>query len=384
MEQTDYNTYNMPPEEEEGIDIIALLKSLWEGRKTVLICTGVFIVLGLVAALTMKRTYSVSTVMVPQVSSGGSSSSLSSLASLAGINLSSGSTGGDLSPVLYPQIVGSVPFRRELINEPLHYAGVDAPVSMFTYNTEIAKPSIMDGIRKYTVGLPGVILGAIRGKKEPLVMPTDGADEGGMKPLVIDEDEEKVLAAVGNAVSLDVDTKQGYLTLTVNGSEPVMTAELALKAQQLLQEEVTRFRVEKSQSELEYIQARYDEVKKETELYQEQLAHVTDRSQDVTTTRARIGRDRIQAKYNLSNSIFTEIAKQLEQAKMQVKKDTPVFTIIQPVAVPTQPSNSRAMTLIIWTFLGVVLGCGIVLGKEYWGKLKEQFVSDSRNDGSME
>lgn len=386
MEQTDnnYNMYNMPPEEEEGIDIIALLKSLWEGRKTIIICTGVFIVLGLVAALTMKRTYSVTTVMVPQVSSGGGSSSLSSLASLAGINLSSGATGGELAPVVYPQIVSSVPFRRELINEPLHYAEADSAVSMLTYYTEIAKPSVMDGILKYTVGLPGVIMGAIRGEKEPLVMPTDGADDGGMKPLVIGEDEEKVLKAVGNTVSLAVDKKDGYLTLTVDGTEPIMTAELALKAQQLLQEEVTRFRVEKSRSDLEYIQARYDEVKKETELYQEQLASVTDRSQDVTTTRARIGRDRIQAKYNLSNSIFTDIAKQLEQAKMQVKMDTPVFTIIQPVAVPTQPSNSRARTLIVWTFLGIVLGCGIVLGKEYWGKFKEQFVSDSRNDGATE
>lgn len=380
MEQTDnnYNMYNMPPEEEDGIDIIALLKSLWEGRKTIIICTGVFVVLGLVAALTMKRTYSVTTVMVPQVSSGGGSSSLSSLASLAGINLSSGATGGELAPVVYPQIVSSVPFRRELINEPLHYAEADSAVSMLTYYTEIAKPSVMDGILKYTVGLPGVILGAIRGEKEPLVMPSDGADDGGMKPLVIGEDEEKVLKAVGNAVSLAVDKKEGYLTLTVDGTEPIMTAELALKAQQLLQEEVTRFRVEKSRSDLEYIQARYDEVKKETELYQEQLASVTDRSQDVTTTRARIGRDRIQAKYNLSNSIFTDIAKQLEQAKMQVKMDTPVFTIIQPVAVPTQPSNSRARTLIVWTFLGIVLGCGIVLGKEYWGKFKEQF---SNNNG---
>lgn len=380
MEQTDnnYNMYNMPPEEEDGIDIIALLKSLWEGRKTIIICTGVFVVLGLVAALTMKRTYSVTTVMVPQVSSGGGSSSLSSLASLAGINLSSGATGGELAPVVYPQIVSSVPFRRELINEPLHYAEADSAVSMLTYYTEIAKPSVMDGILKYTVGLPGVILGAIRGEKEPLVMPTDGADDGGMKPLLIGEDEEKVLKAVGNAVSLAVDKKEGYLTLTVDGTEPIMTAELALKAQQLLQEEVTRFRVEKSRSDLEYIQARYDEVKKETELYQEQLASVTDRSQDVTTTRARIGRDRIQAKYNLSNSIFTDIAKQLEQAKMQVKMDTPVFTIIQPVAVPTQPSNSRARTLIVWTFLGIVLGCGIVLGKEYWGKFKEQF---SNNNG---
>ena len=57
-------TYNSP-EEEEGIDILALVKSLWAGRKTIIICTVIFMVLGLVAALTMKRTYTVNSVMVP-------------------------------------------------------------------------------------------------------------------------------------------------------------------------------------------------------------------------------------------------------------------------------------------------------------------------------
>ena len=74
------NQYNNPMvEEEEGLDIMALVRSLWDGRKTILIVTGIFIVLGLVAAITMKRTYTVSTTMVPQMSSSRSSS----LASLA-------------------------------------------------------------------------------------------------------------------------------------------------------------------------------------------------------------------------------------------------------------------------------------------------------------
>ena len=140
---------------------------------------------------------------------------------------------------------------------------------------------------------------------------------------------------------------------------------------------MTRFRVEKSQTELDYIQARYNEIKKEAEAYQDQLALVTDRSQNMTGTRDRIERDRIQAKYNVANSIYGEMAKQLEQAKMQVKKDTPVFTVIQPVTVPTQPSNIRSKTLIVWTFLGFVLGCGIVLAKGYLPKLMEQFKNET-------
>lgn len=375
------NINNMPVEEEEGIDIMALIKQLWEGRKTVIIWTSVFIVLGLVAALTMKRTYSVSTVMVPQLNSS-KNSSLSSLASLAGFDLGSVNTGSELSPLIYPQIVNSVPFRMELMNTPLHYSKCDTLISMFDYSlSDYAKPSafgaFFDGLKKYTIGLPGIIMSALKGKEEPVVLPEgESGSEGGTKLLVITEDEENVLKDLNANVNLSVDKKEGYVTMSVKGSEPLQTAELAIRAQQLLQDEITRFRIEKSQSELDYIQARYDEIKKETEYYQEQLARITDRSQSVTSTRDRIERDRIQTKYNMTSSIYSELAKQLEQAKMQVKKDTPVFTVVQPVTVPNKPANSRAKTLIVWTFLGFVLGCGIVLGKGYLPKLKEMFTSN--------
>jgi len=366
-------------DDEEGIDIMALIKQLWDGRKTIIIWTCAFIVLGFVAALTMKRTYTVSTVMVPQLSSS-KNSSLSSLASLAGFDLGTSSASTELSPLIYPQIVSSIPFRMELMNTPIHYAKCDTAISMYDYSlSDYAKPGpvgkVFVAIKKYTIGLPGVILKAIRPKKKPIVLP-GGEGEGidAPRPLVINEDEEKVLKVLAKSVSLAVDKKEGYVTLNVIGSEPIQTAELAMVAQQLLQREITRFRVEKSQSELDYIQARYDEIKKETEAYQDQLARANDRAQSVATSRDDMERVRIQNKYNISNSIYSELAKQLEQGKMQVKKDTPVFTVVQPISVPTQPSNSRAKTLIIWTFFGGILGCAWVLGKNYWPKVKEMFA----------
>lgn len=377
----DNGNYNAPvAEEQEGIDIIALVKSLWEGRKTVIIWTCAFIVLGLVAALTMKREYSVSTVMVPQLNSKSTSSSLSSLASLAGFDLSSASSGAELSPLIYPQIVNSVPFRLELMHTPLHYNKCDTMISMFDYaEAKLDKGFSLGTIKKYTIGLPFVILKAIRGEQPEVELRTESGSDSvaEAQPMVVSVKESAMLEDFGKVVSLAVDKKEGYITLTVNGSEPIQTAELAMKAQQLLQEEVTRFRIEKSESELEYIQARYDEIKKEAESYQEQLARITDRSQSMTTTRDRIEHDRIQAKYTVANSIYNEMAKQLEQAKMQVKKDTPVYTVIQPVTVPMKAANSRAKTLVVWTFLGFILGCGIVLGKEYWPKVKEMLSQDS-------
>ncbi|MBP8603400.1 MAG: hypothetical protein KBI13_06705 [Bacteroidaceae bacterium] len=368
--------YNVPFEEEdEGIDFIALIKTLWDGRRTVIIWTCIFIALGLIAALTMQRKYTVTTVMVPQTSSKGGSS-LSSLASLAGVDLSSTSS-AEISPLIYPKIVSSIPFRLELLYTPLHFNKVDTPVDMMTYSQEYAKPTLMGAVKKYTIGLPSLLMKAIRGKKEDTV-PPDSTSEG-PKPLVITNEEGEMLEKIGESVSLMVDKKEGFLTLTVIGIEPIQTAELAMKALQLLQDEVTRLQTEKAQSELDYIQARYDEAKAEAEQYQERLAVITDRSQSMTTTRDRIERDRIQSKYTIANSIYTEMAKQLEQSKMQVKKDTPVFTIIQPVKVPIQSSNSRSKTLILWTFVGAVIGCGIVLGKGWLPKLKAQFTEAEEN-----
>ena len=367
--------YIAPPyEEEEGIDIIAIIKHMWGGRKTIIICTAVFIVLGLIAALTMKRIYSVSSVMVPQLGSS-RNSSLSSLASLAGFDLGSSSlSSAELSPLVYPQIISSVPFRKELIYTPLHYEKADTAVSIFTYAMEYTKPSVMSVVLKYTIGLPGVIMNAIRGEK-PEIIPEEAGEGEVPAPLYLTKDEEKVIKLfIEKNINLAVDKKEGYLTLSVKGSEPLQTAELALRAQHMLQDNITRFRTEKAQKQLDYVQARYNEIKKEAESYQAALAAVTDRSQNMTTSRARIERERLQSKYNIANSVYLEMAKQLETAKMQVKQDTPVLTIIQPVTIPTKSSNSRAKTLIVWTFLGFVLGCGIVLGKEYLPKVKEMFI----------
>lgn len=373
---------NIPFEDEdEGIDLIALIKNLWDGRRTIIIWTCIFIALGLIAALTMQRKYTVKTVMVPQMNSSGSSS-LSSLASLAGFDLGSATSGSEISPLIYPQIVNSVPFRLELLYTPLHFEKVDRPVDMMTYSQEYAKLTLASVIQGYIIGLPSLLIGlpsllkeAIRGDKV-IVLP-DSTSKG-PKPLVITKDEEEILEKIAESVSIVVDRKEGFLTLTVRGIEPIQTAELAMKAQQLLQDEVIRLQTEKAQSDLDYIQARYDEAKAEAELYQERLAVITDRSQSMTTTRDRIERDRIQSKYTIANSIYTEMAKQLEQSKMQVKKDTPVFTIIQPVQVPIKSSNSRTKTLIIWTFFGVVIGCGIVLSKGWLPKLKAQFAEEEK------
>ena len=76
--------------EEDSIDIIALLKTLWIGKKLIVRTTILFFVIGCIVALLSPVVYTAQTTFIPQVSEDQMSTSkggLGSLASLAGINL---------------------------------------------------------------------------------------------------------------------------------------------------------------------------------------------------------------------------------------------------------------------------------------------------------
>jgi uncharacterized protein involved in exopolysaccharide biosynthesis len=64
----------------------------------------------------------------------------------------------------------------------------------------------------------------------------------------------------------------------------------------------------------------------------------------------------------------------LEQSKIQVKEETPVFSILQPAMIPHQKSKpKKPMIVAIWLFLGGIVGAGIVFGREYLGGIKQKW-----------
>lgn len=355
-------------EEEDEIDLMAIAKTLWNGRKTLLISFGVGAILGLFIAIFSPKEFTVSTVMVPQMASS-SKSQLGGLAALAGLDMGM-TQNSELSPVIYPKIVNSIPFKLELMNTPIHFSDLDKSVSLFDYYTKYKKHSVVGVVKKYTLGLPGILLDAIRKKQQELELPKDMKNQ----PIHLTKDQYEIKKMLDEMISLEVDKKEGYLTLVVWMPEALAAAEFAQKAMELLQRDITNFKIEKSQADLDFIQGRYNVAKAEVERYQVNVAVNTDRFKNLTSTLSQVGTARIQTKYAIANNVFLDLAKQLEQAKIQVKKDTPVFTIVEPVAIPSKRSKpNRPMILFIWVFLGGVVGVGIIYGKQFMIGIKQKW-----------
>lgn len=358
------------PEDDE-IDLIALAKTAWSGRRTIITTTLIFMILGVFIAIFTPKQYKATTIMIPQ-SSRQSSGGLSSLAAMAGINLNTSNSGTELSPSVYPQIVQSIPFQKELMHVKLNFDGYKEKISLYDYYTDnqYAKFNVLGFVKKYTIGLPGTIIGAIRGKKEIV----EDSVESLNTIIQLSSKERELISLLSGNVTLEVDQKAGNITLTSIMPEAKAAAQLGEKAQILLQEKITEFKIAKSNMQLDFVQERYNEKKKEFEVTQTQLAMFHDRNKNVTTALAKTEVERLQNEYQLVFSVYTELAKQLENSKIQVKNETPVFSIIEPISIPVEYFKpNRKQIVFIWLFLGGVVGIAWVFGKEYLRDIRKKW-----------
>ena len=375
MQKNNTDTSQQP--EEREIDLIDLIRKLWLERMFILKVTGVFILLGLLTALTGAKEYTASCQFVPQTSKNANNSSMARLASLAGINMGSLATGEQLlSPLVYPNVLNSIAFKRDLLQTQIRINGEEEPITLLTYlsDKKYRKFSLTGTILKYTVGLPGLIVHAIKGEPEEQETIADESF------VVLTKEEYTAVRALESVIGIEVEEKKGYIALSAQMPEPYAAAQVAESALELLQKYITEFKVDKVQSNLEFIQERYDELKKEYEEIQEQRAAYKDANQGISTSRARTNLEKLDNQYNLAYSIYSEMATQLEQAKIQVKETTPILTVIDPVSMPIKPSKPRKMMILVgFTFLGGVAACGYVLIAP---TLREAFGAQKRRGGA--
>ena len=355
------NQYNNIPEEQE-IDLVELIQRMWVNRWLIVKVMAVFMVLGVLVALFSAKVYTASCDVVPQTSKSGPSSSMSSLAALAGINLNAAQSAESLSPNVYENIMGSTTFRKELMQTMIDFEEVGHPVSFFDYYTseEYNKPSVFSYIKKYTIGLPFTILNAIRGEQPEPDYSGVGGDSNAIE--TISKDEYDAMTILGESIALSLDEKKGYVTITANMPEAVAAAQLAQATLTLLQKYITEFKIEKVQSNLDFVQERFDEAKRNFEDVQARRAKLRDANMNTSRYSARTELERLDAEYTLAQGVYTSLAQQVEQAKISVKETTPILTVIKPVTVPYKKSKpQRAMILFAFTFLGAVAGMGGVL-----------------------
>ena len=343
---------------EDEIDLIELFKKVYNKKKLIFKTTLFAVVLGIVYALFQPNEFTSSTTFIPQLSSGVKTggSSLGGLASLAGINLGGMESSSEFPPTLYPQVVESVGFKLDLLASTINLNDEEILVKDYFSNQEGSSFNILGTIKKYTIGLPSLLLGSFNSQDVALSK---------SEIYSVSQEDKELFNVISGALSLSINDKGGFITISFTDSDKNIAAQITQITQNLLQEKIIEFKNQSSNEMLDFAIKQYDENKNSYEKLQDERAIFVDKNINISSSLFQNKLDRIESEVNISESIVQQLASQVEQAKLQVNKDTPVFTTIQPVTIPYERSApKRSSIVIVFGFLGIVVSVGYVLVKE--------------------
>jgi hypothetical protein len=339
----------------DRIDMIALMKNIWVGRRIVITIFLVFVLLGLLVAIFSPVKYRSGSVLLPQAEEQQDLGQLGGLASLAGFNLNNmlGGAAG-ISPDLYPSIVGSYPFLDELVSS--EYVFEDEPKAISLYE-KIEKDRRENVWLKYTIRLPWTLKNLIFPQKERAII-VEGSNAD--KLVVISKIKASIHEEVLNSISIDVVAKTGLVSIVIEHEDAYASAQIAQNVVDLLQDYIINYKTSQVRNSLEFAEERYEETKVAFEKAQQIYFNYQDAHRNRVSERAETRFQELADEYSLTRTLYQNLAQQVEQTRLSVKKETPVFTVIEPVKVPVEKAVPRR-TVIMVTYLIIGFFVGLLL-----------------------
>ena len=353
---TENNNLNL----EGQIEIIALLKKVWLGKKLIVKTTVLFFIIGCIVALLSPVVYTAQTTFVPQVSEDQMSStkgSLGSLASLAGINLSQGSISSDsyLSPLLYSKLAESEEFALNIINEEIiNSNGNKLTIKEYLLSNKSSFNFNRIGfIKKYTIGLF-------------LNNETEKSNSDVFKGFnFLSEEDFYLVEDFKENFTIELNEKEGFIKVLARDKSALISTQLVQIITKNLQSKIIKLRTNKIKERLEYSEEQYELKQREFDFLQKKLAEFKDSNKNISTARFMSELQKLESEYQLQKNILMTLASEFNNNKIKLNKDTPIFSVIDEVSVPNERSEpKRSFIALIYMLLGILLSSGYLLAKE--------------------
>lgn len=332
----------------DSINLLQIFSLIYKERIFVLKFITVFFIVGFLFALGTKKKFSSHTTFVPQLSSSSNtSSSLSGIASIAGIKISDTSQSSEISPLLYPQLIESVPFRLELLQTKIIDEGEKKTIRNFLLNEKSF--NLFSTIKKYTIGLPSLLISYLDFSKNQQI---NNNDLIGIYSL--SEEDQRLFSVLSGLLKISLDEKDRFVTLSSTHYKKNIPAQITKNAELILQKKIIEIKSKFSKELLEFSEEQYFVKRKELESLQDQIGKFKDQNININSSLFQNKLDRLLSEFQILQSVVQQLASQVEQAKLQVNKDTPIFTVIQPVNIPFNDSGpSKSLIIIAFVLVGI-------------------------------
>ena len=184
--------------------------------------------------------------------------------------------------------------------------------------------------------------------------------------------ERGVVKYFAENIIIEMDKKTGKTTVSLEMQDPLVVTTVLNAVLEDLKDYTSAYRTSKARQDVENLSGICEQRKQEYYTAQQAYANYADANKNVILQSAQAERERLQQEMNLAFQVYSQVATQLEAARIKEQEAKPVFAIVQPPVVPLEKSApSKVKYLVVFTFLaGCCAAAWILFGQEYWEKLK--------------
>ena len=347
---------NFTPEE-SSIDFVKIFKDLKKYKKLYYKVLAIAAVIAVIYTLSLPNYYKVTVKLSPELNSTRRSNSLSSLASSFGLNLNSAMANSTeaLFPTLYPDLMNSVAFHTTLFNIPVHR---DKETEVMTYYDYLLNEQKSPWWSKAIGATTKAIFSLFMDEKKK-------DDKQEVDPFRLTRKQAAIVKSMKRRIVCDVDKKTMVITIDITDQDPLIAATMADSVQHRLQDFITDYRTKKARKDLEYSQKAYDEARQRYDSARISYATFADANQRLILESVRSEQTNLNQELVIQAQVYTQASAQLQQAELDVQKDTPAFAVLEPATVPVRKAGpARAKMCMIFLFLAFLGTTAWILYKE--------------------
>jgi hypothetical protein len=341
---------------------------VWERKFYPIAFAVFFVVIGLIAQVTQKDTYlSTSTMLSEKAAAPQNAVNSRTFSRMFGFDPTRGE--GQVTdfenPMMYNSILGSKPFLLELSEERFYFP-------MYEDTLTLQEFFILYDDRNLISKLPGNIVSFI---KSPLSFASSKEKDSVVKEVTMIETPDQnsdssivtyldrriagVLGKISQNITVSVDGS--FITVTTMMPTALLSAQFNEVVFKKLIEFATARQTAKERRDVEFVTIRAETAKNRFVEKQREYAAHRDKNRGVISQLAQIEEQQIKYEYDLLFNIYNNVTIQLENKKLNLEENTPLYTVFEPVYIPNEPIGVSNSTLIIYFVIGLFLGLFVIV-----------------------
>ena len=330
----------------ENIPVLELLRLVLQtiNKSTkVILMILIFCIMGssIHYKLTPVMYESQASVLVEQANSGKGGNGLSGLGSLLGANMDAlNNSGALMGPDMYKDIVKSQAFLNEMVVTNIPKANsIKDSITLENYFASKSNNKVPQKIESDS-------LKVIKNQINPNTIFSNQV------PPIVNITGSRLHAIEIMKKRISIDLKDRSCIVKVKMDDPFMSAVTSKLVLEKLINYITLYKTNKIQTNLIYLEKRYAESEIKYKSAQQNLASFKDRNLGLIFQTTQTTEQTLNNELNVAFNIYNQFSVQLEQAKVDLKKETPMFTILEPINIPTSPTEPTFISLLLKYVLG--------------------------------